>query len=114
SPDATRLDRIVERILAVSIAFYARTLRPVLHRRGLMLIVMAATLALTGYLYVKAPKGYFPQDDTGLIYGGTQASQDISFQAMYELQQKAAEIVLSDPAVSGVGSSIGSSGFNAS
>src|SRR5262249_13026953 len=54
------------------------------------------------------------QDDTGLIFGVTQASPDISFQAMYVLQQQAAEIVLGDPAVSGVGSSIGTSGFNSS
>jgi len=75
---------------------------------------MTTTLGLTVYLYDIAPKGYFPRDDTGLIFGGTQASPDISFQAMYDLQQKAADIVLSDPAVEGVGSSIGSSGFNSS
>jgi multidrug efflux pump len=114
SPDGTGFDRIVERILRLAIAFYGRTLRAVLHSRGLMLIAMAVTLTLTGFLYVKIPKGYFPGDDTGLIYASTYAAPDISFQAMYELQQKVAEIVLSDPAVSGVGSSIGTSGFNAS
>ncbi|MBX9844275.1 MAG: efflux RND transporter permease subunit [Xanthobacteraceae bacterium] len=113
SPDRTGFDRIVERILRLAIAFYGRTLRAVLHSRGLMLIAMAVTLTLTGFLYVKIPKGYFPQDDTGLIYASTYAAPDISFQAMHELQQKVAEIVLSDPAVSGVGSSIGTSGFNA-
>jgi multidrug efflux pump len=113
SPNATWLDRLVERVLSAMIAFYGRTLRTVLHRRGLMLLVMLATVTLTAFLYVKTPKGFFPQDDTGLIYGGTQASPDISFQAMYNLQQKAAETVLSDPAVSGVGSSIGTSGYNA-
>ena len=50
-------------------------------------------------LYIKTPKGYFPQDDTGLVCGGTQASPDISFKAMVELQQQAADIVLADPAV---------------
>ena len=70
--------------------------------------------ALTVALYVKTPKGYFPQDDTGLIWGGTAASTETSFQAMFDLQQKAADIVLADPAVAGVGSSIGASGFNAS
>jgi multidrug efflux pump len=114
SSDATRLDRIVNWILSSALAFYGRSLRAVLHRRGLMLLVMAATLTLTGFLYVHVPRGYFPRDDTGLIFGGTFAAPDISYQAMYDLQQKAAEIVLSDPAVSGVGSSIGTSGFNAS
>ncbi len=114
SPDATWLDRVVERALAWMLEHYRRTLSAVLHRRGLMLLVMAATLALTGFLYVKTPKGYFPQDDTGLIFGGTQASTDISFEAMYELQQRATDLVLADPAVAGVGSSIGTSGYNAS
>jgi multidrug efflux pump len=114
SPDATPFDRAVERLLSGMRRFYARTLSRVLDSRGLMLVVMTATLGLTVYLYDIAPKGYFPRDDTGLIFGGTQASPDISFQAMYDLQQKAADIVLSDPAVAGVGSSIGSSGFNSS
>jgi len=114
SPNATWLDRLVERLLSSLIDLYSRSLGAVLHRRGLALVVMAATLALTGYLYVKTPKGYFPQDDTGLIYAGTQAATDISFQAMYDLQQQASEQVMADPAVAGVGSSIGSSGFNSS
>ena len=58
-------------------------------------------------------KGYFPQDDTGLIYGSTRASPDISFEAMAKLQQRALENRLADPAVDGVGSSVGASGFNA-
>ncbi|HEY6257219.1 MAG TPA: efflux RND transporter permease subunit, partial [Xanthobacteraceae bacterium] len=114
SRDATLFDRIVERILSAMISFYSRSLKAVLHHRILMLGVMAVTLALTGFLYNNTSKGYFPRDDTGLIFGGTFASPDISFQAMYALQQKAAEIVQSDPAVFGVGSSIGSSGFNSS
>jgi multidrug efflux pump len=79
-----------------------------------MLGVMAVVLGLTGYLYSMTPKGYFPRDDTGLIFGGTQASPDISYQAMVALQQRAADIVQADPAVSGVGSSIGTSGYNSS
>ena len=73
-----------------------------------------ATIYLTGHLYVNTPKGYFPQDDTGLIFGGTRASPEISFEAMKELQQRVTEIVLSDPAVQAVGSSVGASTFNAS
>jgi hydrophobe/amphiphile efflux-1 (HAE1) family protein len=114
SPDATLFDRLVERMLSGMKAGYARSLSAVLERRGLTLVVMAAVLGLTAFLYNNTPKGYFPRDDTGLIFGGTYASPDISFQAMYALQQKAAEIVMADPAVYGVGSSIGSSGFNAS
>ena len=108
------LDRRVEGALARTISFYDRTLTFVLEHRALALIAFLATVALTVDLYVKTPKGYFPQDDTGLIFGGTQASTDISFEAMKLLQQKAMDIVLADPAVKGLGSSVGASPFNAS
>jgi multidrug efflux pump len=94
--------------------FYGRSLGAVLGHRALMLLVMGATLAITGMLYVRTPKGFFPLDDTGLIYGGTQASTEVSFPAMYDLQQKAEAIVRADPAVANVGSSIGTTGWNAS
>jgi multidrug efflux pump len=114
SPDATWLDRAVERVLGAMLRFYARTLAVVLDHRALTLLIMAATMAITAMLYVRTPKGYFPQDDTGLVWGGTLASTEVSFQAMYELQQKAEAVVRADPAVAGVGSSIGTSGWNAS
>ncbi len=114
SKDATWLDRVVERVMGWLTSNYAWSLGVVLRNRGLTLIVMAGVVALTALLYVKTPKGYFPSDDTGLIWGGTLASTEASFQAMYELQQKATDIVLADPAVAGVGSSIGTSGYNAS
>ena len=114
SKDATWLDRIVESVLSRMIRFYDRTLGFVLEHRALALMVFFATIALTVGLYIKIPKGYFPQDDTGLIFGGTQASTDISFEAMETLQLKAMDIVLADPAVAGLGSSVGASGFNAS
>ncbi len=85
-----------------------------LDHNALALIVFVATIVLTIGLYIKTPKGYFPQDDTGLIFGGTQASTDVSFAAMQQLQLKAMDVVLADPAVAGLGSSVGASGFNAS
>ena len=114
SPDATRLDRLVESALGRMIRFYDGTLNHVLEHRALTVIVFFATIALTVGLYVKVPKGYFPQDDTGLIFGGTEASTDISFEAMKALQERAMDIVLTDPAVAGLGSSVGASGFNPS
>ena len=114
SPDATRLDRVVERVLGFMVRGYANSLAVVLQHRALMLLIMAATVAITTMLYVRTPKGYFPQDDTGLIWCSTQASTDISFQAMYDLQQKAEAIVRADPAVANVGSSLGTIGFTAS
>jgi multidrug efflux pump len=114
SPHATWLDRTVERVLGAMVRFYGRSLGAVLEHRVLMLLVMAATLAITVMLYVRTPKGFFPLDGTGLIYGGTQASTEVSFPAMYDLQQKAEAIVRADPAVANVGSSIGTTGWNAS
>ena len=114
SPDATWLDRAVERVMSLMVRGYAKSLAAVLHHQGLMLLIVTATLAITIMLYVRTPKGYFPQDDTGLIWCSTQASTEISFQAMYDLQQKAEALVRADPAVANVGSSIGSMGYTAS
>jgi hydrophobe/amphiphile efflux-1 (HAE1) family protein len=114
SPDATWLDRLVERIMRAMVRFYASTLGVVLNHRALTLLVMVATMAITVMLYIRTPKGFFPIDDTGLIYGGTQASTEVSFQAMYDLQQKTEAIVRADPAVASIGSSIGTSPWSAS
>jgi multidrug efflux pump subunit AcrB len=65
-------------------------------------------------LYIKTPKGYFPQDDTGLIFTSTRAAPDISYKAMVDMQLKALDIILADPAVAGVGSSVGGSAWSAS
>ena len=114
SPNRTWLDRVVEGTIRPSIAFYMRSLEYALRFRWLTLLVFFVTIGLTVTMYVKAPKGYFPQDDTGLIFGGTRAAPDISFEAMKELQQRATKIVLSDPAVAHVGSSVGSSAWGGS
>jgi len=114
SSDATWLDRRVEGVLRSLVRFYDRTLLYVIEHRALALMTFVATIVLTAVLYVETPKGFFPSDDTGLIFGGTVASTDISFEAMEQLQKKAMDIVLADPAVSGLGSSVGASGFNAS
>jgi multidrug efflux pump subunit AcrB len=114
SPNATRLDRVVHPVLNALIRVYGRSLDTVLRHYIVMLLVVLLTVALTVLLYVKVPKGYFPQDDTGLVFGATQASTDVSFKAMSDLQQRAAAIVEADPAVASVASSIGTSTFNPS
>jgi hydrophobe/amphiphile efflux-1 (HAE1) family protein len=114
SPDATWFDRLVERVLSALARWYGGSLGVVLQHRALTLLVVAASLAITCMLYVRTPKGYFPLDDTGLIWGGTQASSEVSFKAMYDLQQRAEAIVRADPAVANVGSSIGTSNYSAS
>jgi multidrug efflux pump len=114
SRDASRFDIVVEAVLGALSRAYAGSLEVALKHRFLTILIMLATVALTVHLYIKTPKGYFPQDDTGLVYGSTQAAQDISYEAMAKLQARALDIVLADPAIAAVGSSIGSSGFNAS
>jgi multidrug efflux pump len=110
SGDATLFDRLIEGSLSRIVAFYAWTLRIVLGYPFLTLLVFFATIALTVTLYIKTPKGYFPTDDSGFVIGATRASADISFQSMLGLQQQLADIVMADPAVAGIGSSLGSGG----
>jgi multidrug efflux pump len=114
SRDATWLDRFMEGAVAGMVRFYDRTLDLVLDHRAATLIVFIATIALTAGLYIKTPKGFFPQDDTGLIFGGTEASPDVSFKQMEKLQLKVMKIVLADPAVAGLGSNVGGGLFGAS
>jgi multidrug efflux pump len=114
SRSASRLDRIVEGAMDWTTRAYAATLGIALRHRFLTVLVMLATVAATVNLYAKTPKGNFPQDDTGLVIASTQAATDISFDAMAKLQQQALEIVMADPAVASVGSSVGASGWNAS
>jgi len=73
-------------------------------------MVMLGTIVLTGYLYIVIPKGFFPQQDTGLIIGLSEAAQDISYSAMAERQMAVINAVLEDPAVASVGSAIGAGG----
>src|SRR3954462_12534167 len=110
SSSATWFDRLVEGSLSRLVAFYERTLRFVLDFPFLTLLVFFATLALTVTLYIKTPKGYFPTDDSGFVIGSTRASADTSFQTMLGLQQRLADIVMADPAVAGIGSSLGGAG----
>jgi multidrug efflux pump len=110
SDRAIWLDRMIEGTLSRVVRFYTWTLRGVLGFPFLTLIVFFATIALTVTLYIKTPKGYFPTDDSGFVIGSTRAYADTSFQARLKLQQQLADIVMADPAVAGIGSSLGSEG----
>ena len=87
--------------------FIERTLDIALRFRFVTLMVFFATVALTGVLYVFIPKGFFPTQDTGIIIGITDAAQDSSFDQMSVLQQAANNVVLDNPNVASVVSSIG-------
>ncbi|WP_345828819.1 efflux RND transporter permease subunit [Erwinia sp. HDF1-3R] len=96
------------------IAGYDRLLTIVLNHQRLTLLVALATLVFTALLYLVIPKGFFPSQDTGLIQGVTVASQDVSFGEMAKRQQQLAEIVLKNPAVDSLTSTIGIDGTNTS
>ncbi|MDA8251984.1 MAG: efflux RND transporter permease subunit [Rhodospirillales bacterium] len=93
---------------------YARALDWVLDHQRLMLGGAALTLALTGALYVRVPKGFFPTQDTGLLQAVTEAPPGIGFAAMAARQQALAHALLADPAVEGLASFIGVDGSNPS
>ena len=88
-------------------------LRWVLRHWVFTLGVWLLTLVATFMLYRVVPKGFFPQQDTGIIFGTTDASQDISFTAMKQLQMRVMRIVLQDPAVASMASFVGG-GFGGS
>jgi multidrug efflux pump len=108
-----RLNKALERGFNGLLALYERGLKVALRHRFITLLVMLGTIALTGYLYVVIPKGFFPQQDTGLIIGITEAAEGISVEAMIKRQQAVIDMVLKDPAVDSIGASIGPSGASA-
>jgi len=92
---------------------YGRTLGVALRHQGLVLLVAVGTLVGTVLLYVAAPKGFLPQQDTGVIVAVTEASQSASVPRMSTLQTQLAEIARRDPAVTGVVSFVGAGTINA-
>ena len=110
---ANRLYRLSEHAFATVIEWYGRTLNWVLERQAATLLVALGTLLLTVFLYLMVPKGFFPVQDTGVVIGGTEAPQDISFAAMSERQQALADVILKDPAVQSLSSFVGIDGTNA-
>ena len=91
---------------------YDAGLRWVLRHQALTLGVTIATVCLNVFLYVIVPKGFFPQQDTGMINGAIQASQDVSFDAMRVKQRQFSEIVLADPAVENMITFVGGGAIN--
>jgi len=94
------------------IAGYARSLTWVLRHQTLTLLVAVATFLLTALLWMWVPKGFFPEQDTGVIQGISEAPQTISFAAMAERQQRLTDVLLQDPAVRSVSAQIGVDGDN--
>ena len=100
---AGRINKGFERV----IGGYDRWLQWVLRHQGLTLVVAVLTLAVTALLYVVIPKGLFPTQDTGQLQARIEASQDVSYDRMSELQQAAARAILQDPDVQSLSSFVG-------
>jgi multidrug efflux pump len=108
----TRFYRLTERLFARVIERYGTTLRWVLRHQPETLIVTVVTLALTIFLYVVVPKGFFPIQDTGVILGVSEAPETVSFTAMAERQQALTRVILQDIDVTSLSSFIGVDGVN--
>jgi multidrug efflux pump len=102
-----RIDARVERGFEYARVRYVRSLNGVLRFPWLALFITPAIIAGVIGLWIAVPKGFLPIQDTGLIQGGTTASPDISFDAMAERQRRVVDVLLQDPAVDAVGSTIG-------
>jgi len=97
-----RLYRLSERSFNGMVRAYDRALVWVLDHSALTAAVLVATLALNILLLWIIPKGFFPIQDNGTVFGGVQGSQDISFQAMQQVVRRYVDLVKTDPAVENV------------
>ena len=102
-----RFGRAFERCMDAVIEAYMRSLAVVLRWSRLALLFTVGLVGVTVWLYVIVPKDFFPQQDTGLIFGAVQSAPDTSFQTMMRLQAQASQIIMNDPAVAAVGGSVG-------
>src|ERR1700753_1506958 len=105
-----RLYQWSERAFDAMLHGYERVLDLALRWRFVTLMIFFATLALSVYLFIIIPKGFFPQQDVGLISATSEASQDISFAAIKERQEALGKIVMQDPDGATVAMAVGGSG----
>jgi HAE1 family hydrophobic/amphiphilic exporter-1 len=104
------VSRSLERFFEWLAAVYDRGLVVALRHRFITLLVMIATVALTGVLFVEIPKGFFPQEDTGLIQGIAEGAENTSPQAMQDRMRAVLAVVMRDPAVAAANAYIGPGG----
>jgi len=105
-----RLYNLTEKFFQWVISTYAAALDSVLAHPAPVLVVILLTVGVSGYLYVKIPKGFFPQQDTGRLYGQVQGQQHISYQALVQKAMWFEEQVRADPDVDTVGITAGGNG----
>jgi hydrophobe/amphiphile efflux-1 (HAE1) family protein len=109
-----RLNQMAEGFFDGMLRLYDRGLVWVLRHQLPMLLMTLALIGLTGALYYVIPKGFFPQQDTGFIFGEADSRQDMSFAGMSALTHQVVDKVQADPAVSGVVAFLGATGGNSS
>ena len=107
-----RMYELFERGFVAMASAYRRGLDFVLHHEFATLCVFLATLTLSVLMFVFSPKGFFPQQDTGTIYGFAETAQDASFEAMRSRMKSLAEVVRQDPDVTGFGMFAGNNTAN--
>ncbi|MDX5931083.1 efflux RND transporter permease subunit [Acidiphilium acidophilum] len=109
----SRLARGIDRLYNRSLAAYVRSLDWALDHRWLMLASFFLTIVLTIFLYMKIPKAFIPEEDTGLIIAQTLAPSDVSFQRMQRLEARVVKVIDANPAVATTTSRIGvANGFS--
>jgi hydrophobe/amphiphile efflux-1 (HAE1) family protein len=108
-----RLNRMAEAFFDGMLRFYDGGLKWVLRHQFPMLLSTIALIVATGWLYVVIPKGFFPQQDTGFIYGQAESRQDMSFAGMSDMTRRLMERLRQDPAVDAVVGFVGATGGNA-
>jgi hydrophobe/amphiphile efflux-1 (HAE1) family protein len=115
NPDErSRFDLAGERFFDWIVRGYDRGLGVVFRHQFLTLLSTLGLIVLTGFLYIQIPKGFFPDQDTGFIFGQAQAREDISFAAMGAIENQFSKIILEDPAVMAVVGFAGATGGNPS
>jgi hydrophobic/amphiphilic exporter-1 (mainly G- bacteria), HAE1 family len=107
------LFRASEHVFGGMLAAYDWTLRRVIRHRFATLVASMLVLVATGYLFVKIPKGFIPNQDTNQIFGFTEAAQDISFDSMVQHQLEVTDVLRHDPNILQFSSSVGAGGPNA-
>jgi len=109
---AGRLNRVSEYVFQAILRLYERSLRRALQWPSLVMLSLLATLGFGVYLVTIVPKGFFPNQDVGLMVGGIQADQSISFQMMEKKLSQFVDIIQRDPAVKDVNAFTGGSQTN--
>ncbi len=100
--DHGRIYRASENVFNWMLRTYERLLTDVLRHPAISLCVLLVTIGVNIFLFVVIPKGFFPEQDNGTVFGGARASQDISYQAMQVATKQLVSIVKTDPAVQNV------------